>query len=788
MPIANPSDARIVDELIRATLIGSTVADSIASLRQLFVERLDFNLESGTIALHGEGLPPTATRVAQRQGVHVVAVVLPNLGRVTAVSVRATLSSIRTSLGGEVFLVAANGDRSQWNFIYPTDQGGKETLRRMVVERGVPFRTIAERLTMIWQQADSTSDIRQALDHAYDVEAVTHKFFEEYRRVFDKVQGLVTGLSGDDLKLFCQTLFNRLMFLYFLQRKGWLRFAGDQDYLAALWKNWKTAQQPSEGSFYDARLKILFFVALNNPRHSDFDLARAAVSSIIGDVPFLNGGLFEETDLDRRDGVSVPNEAIDAILHELFDPFNFTIAESTPYDVQVAVDPEMLGKVFEEMVTGRHESGSYYTPRPIVSFMCREALKNYLVTKVIGLSPTAAAAFVEAHRVDGMTMSQAAKVIGVLESITVVDPACGSGAYLLGMLHELVDLQELVYSSSLIHDSKSLYEQKLHIIERNLYGADIDPFAVNIAMLRLWLSLAIDYEGTGAPPPLPNLDFKIVCGDSLLAPNPNSELETDLFRFRARELSGELAQLKASFVRETGDAKRLLEGRIEQKYVELVKVHLGSPAPTGSVDWRVEFAEVFDRSGGFDAVLANPPYVRIQALERAYAEKIRNQFQSARGKFDLYVPFVQRSIEILNNSGVAVLIMPNKFLSTQYGESLQLYLRSGLLWEYLVDFGDLQVFSTATNYTCIVVLCNGAGGSPAVEIRRASGETVEQVLNRFQAYQTNDIQIAENPVDSFLSQLHRNSAGTLGQLTKAIFQGLISGGDPTTTTTDSVGR
>jgi len=148
------------------------------------------------------------------------------------------------------------------------------------------------------------------------------------------------------------------------------------------------------------------------------------------------------------------------------------------------VDPEMLGKVFEELVTGRHESGSYYTPRPIVSFMCREALKGYLRTQVPDLATEVVERYVDDHDVTGIARNQAGNILDALERITVVDPACGSGAYLLGMMQELLDLEALLYNQSLIATARSVYDMKLRIIQRNVYGADIDPFAVNIAMLR----------------------------------------------------------------------------------------------------------------------------------------------------------------------------------------------------------------------------------------------------------------------------------------------------------------
>ena len=216
--------------------------------------------------------------------------------------------------------------------------------------------------------------------------------------------------------------------------------------------------------------------------------------------------------------------------------------ESTPYDVEVAVDPEMLGKVFEELVTGRHDSGAYYTPRPVVSFMCREALKGYLEGKETGLDADAITRFVDEHDTSGISLIGAPRVSEALSDVTVVDPACGSGAYLLGIMQELIELQTILYNIGV--DAKKIYDLKLEIIQRNLYGVDIDEFAVNIAMLRMWLSLAIDYEGE-KPEPLPNLDFKVVCGDSLLGPDPTGVQDVQGILGRDMEKIQRLGQLKA---------------------------------------------------------------------------------------------------------------------------------------------------------------------------------------------------------------------------------------------------
>ena len=281
--------------------------------------------------------------------------------------------------------------------------------------------------------------------------------------------------------------------------------------------------------------------------------------------PFLNGGLFEETDLDKREGVTVPDDAIKPILTDLFDRFNFTVMESTPFDIEVAVDPEMLGKVFEELVTGRHESGSYYTPRPVVSFMCREALKGYLTGEDTGLSDEAIANFVDDHATSNISITGAQQLANALKEVKVVDPACGSGAYLLGMMQELVELANRPLQRSTAGELQSLYALKLQIIQRNLYGVDIDPFATNIAMLRLWLALAIEYEGITRNP-CPTLDFKIVCGDSLLGPDPDPANLEDLFKNKAHEVAEQLATPQRRPFGGYRGSEGLLEGREWKKF------------------------------------------------------------------------------------------------------------------------------------------------------------------------------------------------------------------------------
>ena len=303
---------------------------------------------------------------------------------------------------------------------------------------------------------------------------------------------------------------------------------------------------------------------------------------------------------------------IRSIFDDLFDRFNFTVMESTPFDIEVAVDPEMLGKVFEKLVTApqRHPA---HTTRHAPSYPSCAGRRSRATWKArdTTLSAEAIGTFVDNHDTSGVSVAAARSVGRALEEITVVDPACGSGAYLLGMMQELVELQTALYNAGL--DAKSLYDLKLQIIERNLYGADIDPFAINIAMLRLWLSLAIEYDDPGDPPPLPNLDFKIVRGDSLLGPDPSPGNYGDLFRHQINSVAGRLANFKARYMEAIGSDKATLRDEIASVQARLTTALADSPAPSESVDWRVECSERSSpRRGGFDVAVANPPYIQLQ--------------------------------------------------------------------------------------------------------------------------------------------------------------------------------
>jgi len=615
--------------------------------------------------------------------------------------------------------VFSNAQQDRWHFLnvkYDAQLARRNLYRRITVAPGEQLRTATERLSMLDIETFggdlsrlSALEIQARHDEAFDVERVTKKFFEQYGVVFHLVERLIRGIPETDRKrLFTQRLFNRLMFIAFIQKKGWLRYQGDSNYLSALRKAYARQADPA-GNFYRDRLQVLFFAGLNTEVDVMGINRGAFMKELIGDVPYLNGGLFEEDEDDRNPGIVVPDEATYAILHELLDRFNFTVTESTPLDVEVAVDPEMLGKVFEELVTGRHETGSYYTPKPVVAFMGREALKGYLQTQLPTESSGAIERFVEERDPTGLRDPEA--VLEALRRVTVCDPACGSGAYLLGMLHELLELRAALFATKQL-DPLSTYQRKLEIIQNNLYGVDLDPFAVNIARLRLWLSLAVDFDGP-QPLPLPNLDFKIEVGDSLLAPDPGKGLQVS-----AREhLIEEYLRLKARFMTAHGGEKQTIKGEIERAKQGIELWTHGGGAVVG-FDWPVEFAEVFVQDG-FDIVLANPPYVRADAQFRhienevdrraaitnwkAFRQTLQRSgsYQTLYEKWDLYVPFLERGYQLLRPGGRMVFIIPDAYNAAKYArKSHEFFLRNSRIER--IDFcTDIPLFEAGVSNTVL---------------------------------------------------------------------------------------
>lgn len=564
----------------------------------------------------------------------------------------------------------------------------------------VPARTACEHNLphLQWPTKFSPEAFHETWADAFNVEKVTKKFYEDYRQVFELAETVIgedNPIKGEELRLFTQSLFNRLMFLRFIERKGWLKFGQSKNYLRELFQ----AGPIGKRSFFNARLKPLFFEGLAKEHDKP--------SEVFGDVPFLNGGLFEAGATDAK-VADIPDKVFANILDRergLFYRYNFTVEESTPLDIEVAVDPEMLGKVFEELVTGRHESGSYYTPRPVVSFMCREALKGYLASATKA-PESAIAALVDEHEVEGLNQSHVDEIIAALDKLKAVDPACGSGAYLLGLLHELIAIYRALQNQKIKPDARFFYKAKLRIISHNLYGVDIDPFATSVAMLRLWLSLAVDSDD---PVALPNLEFKIETGDSVCGPNPQGpRKDSDTVNFldaRLASVADDLVGLKDDYLTAHGARKAEFKAIIQKQETEIAH-ELQLLRAKGIIMWRVQFAEAFSKRGGFDIVLANPPYIRQELIKDLKPTLKKVYGQTFSGTADIYVFFYLRALQLLNHGGMLVFISSNKWFRAGYGEKLRSLIAKTISVQTILDFHDLPVFDSAIAYPMIFIAAN----------------------------------------------------------------------------------
>ena len=633
--------------------------------------------------------------------------------------------------------IFSDAERIKWHFVNVKFTTGRNIptrrmFRRITVGPGELLRTATERLTLLDIETIKTDSfgvspafIQQRHDEAFDVEKVTREFFSIYHDIFDAAEAeLPTILPAEIRRLYTQRFFNRLLFLAFLERKGWMDFNGRKDYLKALYDDYSLNdhEKRPDANFHRKRLNTLFFLGLNNPREKR-ELDKPAfkiLRDLIGEVPYLNGGLFDK-EIDDENWF-FQDKTVKKILRDLIYRFNFTVMESTPLDVEVAVDPEMLGKIFEELVTGRHETGSYYTPKPVVSFMCREALKSYLQNKLKKESSEIITSFIDES--NGEKLSDPIATLKALEDIKVCDPACGSGAYLLGMLHELLEARESVLRTKKL-PAKTVYAYKNDIIQKNLYGVDKDHFAVNIARLRLWLSLIVDFEGE-TPPPLPNLKYKIEAGDSLTSPDPSGGLETG---FRKQQIDS-LLNAKDEYITAHDKRKKELEQEIETLKAGIrawsgIELNNMDDAPEwlhDRFDWVIEFAELFvkkERGVGFDVVLANPPYVRADAQFKHIADETERQAQIAKWqyfrkqlkqariydtlheKWDLYIPFLERAYQLLVPNGQMVFIIPDSYNAAKYtNKSHGFFLQNSQIMR--IDFcSEINLFDAGVSNTIL---------------------------------------------------------------------------------------
>ena len=726
MTTASLSDRRRFAQAQLETMAGRPGAEHPAALRQIAAGVLGFTpVSDELIAADRPQLPAVATvfgRLANEFGPDYLAVHFdlsggPDSGRsdyVTLARVQAANDVVQRYAGEErcPLLVFTLPDGGGVQFVTGNPSPGNryrlQNVVRVTAYWGSANRTALDCLERVGSVIAGGGVPQQAFRAGFNVQPVTEAFFQDYKAAYDDaVARLSEGMAAADAEQFAQTLFNRLLFIHFVSRKGWLRFKGSTDYLNALWRDYRAGD--GEANFYLCRLSLLFFAGLNNSQ--SLDLMRhddIVLHSVIGDVPFLNGGLFEPTPLDKQaaNGVfAVPDDAIAPLLTGLFNHYNFTVLEATPLDTEVAVDPEMLGKLFEETVNERHSSGAYYTPRPVVAFMCRAAIKGYLTGQAIaGLDDAKIARLVDGRDPEAVTPQQALEIANAVAGMKAVDPACGSGAFLLGMLQEIIALNDSLFRAG--HTAESLYRQKLDIITNNIYGADQDALAVSTAMLRLWLSLAVDYDGDGPPAPLPNLDLKLMAGDAIAGPNPQ---QLDLTRQTI--VNSGLQQDIAAYTTAHGPEKASLKKRVDATKEQLRDVQQDA-APPGIVEWRIDFADVM-LNGGFDVVIANPPYVRQEEITpKPYKDGLTKAYRdAASSRSDLYCYFYARGLQLLREGGVHVFVCSNSWLDVGYGAKLQEHLLKTAHVQAIYESAVQRQFATADINTVISIIRKSAAAA-----------------------------------------------------------------------------
>ncbi len=474
----------------------------------------------------------------------------------------------------DCLLVTLDNKTKLWHFVNSKPFGNKLRLRRFAVGPEEKLRTAVERLAQIQVTPDDDwAKVLQKHEDAFDREKVSDEFFKEYRRVFLFWKSELLKQTRDPhiAHNFLQQFLNRLMFIYFIQRKGWLGSNGSAEFIKRMWELYRKGSYP-KNSFYNEWLRVLFFKVLNDWRYRPKKTLPEEINSIFGDAPYLNGGLFKETlGIDDQD-IKVSDDLFEDVFNSLLDRYNFTVQEDTPFDQSVSVDPEMLGVVYEQLVNvtdfqdEQASSGIFYTPRIEVDFMCRRSLLEYL-SKNAGVDREGLydLLFADDHDAALTFGKEERKALSnAIRQVQIVDPACGSGAFLVGMMQVILDIERRLFEA----EGKSLneFDAKKRIIERSLYGVDVKDWAIGVAQLRLWLSLIVeaddkklDLQGMkiAGEALLPSLSFKIREGDSLV-----QEIAGKPFPIRdhARELDestkgkiSELRRLKSDFFFNRGE-------------------------------------------------------------------------------------------------------------------------------------------------------------------------------------------------------------------------------------------
>jgi hypothetical protein len=667
----------------------------------------------------------------------------------------------------------------------------------------------------------------------------------------------VSGIDEDrdDAKeRFVQIQLDRLIFLHFIQQKDLLNF--NRNYLNDIHQSAVNENK----DVYESKLEPLYFSVLGegNDRKE------------FGNVPHLNGGLFTESPTENDfpeaklgDSRQRTNDLYREILDFLSD-WNWHVDERLDVVDEKNLSPEVLGHIFEQTVTQK-EKGAYYTPEDITSYIARNTVHPYLLDQINEKTKESYKNLDEVFGLDSNVSENRVVADGgvaktgtvndirtdhietlyfdILKNMSVLDPAVGSGAFLLAIQEVLLDTYlscighfqdiELFERTGRVQDELEKIEAngsptlfaKHEIILNNLYGVDIDQGAVEICKLRLWLSMVADIENDpNEVEPLPNVDFNIRQGNTLIGYteliDTTSKGDSELVNWgggvgksveeRYDEIIKAISEYKnATTVSKANKWRNKAEKRLNKHRESLNEKILQNFAEVGiSIDSKeleehspfhyiLEFAEVYSKGGGFDIIVGNPPYIRIQELKKTQPKIIdylgeSEEYDTPYYNYDIAIPFTERSHDLLSEQGRMSFIMTNKWLQSRYGGKLREKLANEKTVSSLVDFGDQQVFRGISTYVLILSLTkskndhidyaevDGIGEDLGVRLDEISRKINNEYVSTFETlYSTLD----DNPWSFVPKQeaeiLEEISKYTkLEEVTRRIFQGCITGKDP----------
>ena len=687
------------------------------------------------------------------------------------------------------------------------------------------YKTPILRFESLRTKANEFLEIKKA----FSVEALSDDFFDAYRKQYAEFVKFITGKEyvkkgnkwveqetgepdvqyftsfKEDDKLvrdYIKKMMGRIVFLYFLQSKGWL--AGNLHYMHDLFYD---ASDEVKGDFLDKVLEPMFFGLLNTKPE---DRSSAPLVNGVGvkyipnadEIPYLNGGLFQQEKIDEVD--SVFPAGMFQSLFDFFDSYNFTIDENDPNDAEVGVDPEMLGKIFENLLEDNKDKGAFYTPKEIVRYMCQESLTAYLQTGIEDAEVKEHIAnFVKTNDVEelgGASSELAMSIDRKLIDVKICDPAIGSGAFPMGLLRELYACRKSIE----IFKEDNAADIKRHIIQNNIYGVDIEKGAVDIARLRFWLALIIDEK---EPMPLPNLDFKIMQGNSLLESYKGVDLDVTSKKlktgkdtkktrgvlslgFEETDVQKVIQDLVKSYFSITDHTLRAQRRKEIDKYVkDYIKICAeGNHEVQDAVDeleipneqfflWHTYFADVFEQ-GGFDIVIGNPPYVNVEGISVEDKKIYKDTFTCFEKRADLFSLFLEMALTKLGSaSAVVTYIIPSIIHSNlSYKKLRNLFLDNKWLSEVCYTGG--KVFHAPTVDTTILRFCKR--GNKKIILKNAvdfENQQVSSVPSDYFSLFQNLISISDQKTNDLMGKLFNHDFPRLDE-NFSVFQGIVTGNNP----------